>query len=58
MEFERPDLLLYERKIQGARKLLPLREAIARSGRSLLVVADDLPAESGIRTEMCSYILL
>ena len=44
--FERPYILLYDKKIQGVRELLPLLEAIAQSGRSLLVVADDLSSEA------------
>jgi chaperonin GroEL len=43
---EQPYILLYDKKIQGVRDFLPLLEAIAQSGRSLLVISEDLSGEA------------
>ena len=43
---DEPVILLYEKKISTMRDLLPLLEQIAKSGKSLLVVADDVEGEA------------
>jgi len=43
---ERPLILLCDSKIQSVRELLPLLDVIARSGRSLLVIAEDVSGEA------------
>src|SRR4029079_857025 len=43
---EDPLILLYEKKISTMNDLLPVLEQIAKSGRSLLVVADDVDGDA------------
>ncbi len=43
---EEPLILLHEKKLSGLRPLIPLLEAVMQSGRSLLVVAEDLDDEA------------
>lgn len=43
---EQPYILLYDKKISGIRDFLPLLEVIAQSGKSLLVIAEDLASEA------------
>ena len=45
-ELESPYILLYEKKLPGVQALLPLLEAIAQSGKALLVVAEDIDGEA------------
>jgi len=39
---ERPGILIYDKKIQNGRDLVPLLEAASRSGKTLMVIAEDL----------------
>jgi chaperonin GroEL len=46
VELEDPYLLLYENKLTAFQELLPVLEAVLRSGKPLLVVADDIEGEA------------
>jgi chaperonin GroEL len=45
-ELEKPLILLVDKKIANIRELLPLLEAIAKGGRQLLLVAEDVEGEA------------
>jgi chaperonin GroEL len=45
-ELEKPYVLLVDKKISNIRELLPVLEAVAKSGRPLLVVAEDVEGEA------------
>jgi chaperonin GroEL len=46
VELESPSILLYDKKISNIRELLPVLEGIAKSGKSLLIIAEDVEGEA------------
>ncbi len=46
VEFEKPLILLCDKKLSSIRELLPILETVAKTGRPLVVVADDVEGEA------------
>ena len=45
-ELENPHILLFEKKLSGLQVILPLLEAVVKSGDPLLIVAEDIEGET------------
>ncbi|MGD2092120.1 MAG: chaperonin GroEL [Candidatus Aminicenantes bacterium] len=45
-ELENPLILLYDKKLSNLREMLPLLEQVAKGGRPMLVVAEDIEGEA------------
>jgi chaperonin GroEL len=46
VEFEKPYVLVYEKKLSTVKELIPLLEQVAQSGRPLVIIAEDVEGEA------------
>ncbi|MES2388663.1 MAG: chaperonin GroEL [Bacteroidota bacterium] len=46
VELDRPYILIYDKKVSSMKELLPVLEAVAQTGRPLLIVAEDVDGEA------------
>ena len=45
-DLENPYILLFEKKVSSLKELLPMLEPISQSGKTLLIIAEDVDGEA------------
>jgi chaperonin GroEL len=46
VEFDDPYIMIYDKKLSGLQELLPLLEAVVKTGKPLLIIAEDVEGEA------------